>query len=503
MTIQLTSREPIMCRPYRLPYAQRKIVTETINILLDAGIVRESRSNYASPVVLVRKRDGIERMCVDYRRLNAVTKRERVPMMNIDEQLDKLANNKYFTVLDLASGYYQIPIAKECRHLTSFVTTDGQYEFNRLPFGLVNGPSVFSRLMSVISAKLPSNFVSVYMDDLLIPSVSVEDGLNKLKIVLDLLQKEGLTLNLKKCHFLQENVEYLGFEVDAKGVRPGERKTEAVKNFKRPENLREVRQFLGLTGFFRRFIQNYATIASPLTLLTRKETRWKWEDEQEKAFEHLKQSLSERPVLALYNPDAGGNEKSEQEKAFEHLKQSLSERPVLALYNPDADLEVHTDASKDGLAGILVQKDDDEALKPIAFFSRQTSQAENNYHSYELESLAVVEALERFRVYLLGRQFKVVTDCNSLKTIMKKRDLLPRIARWILKLQEYQFSIEHRPGNRMLHADALSRNPNEDARTTEVASIDVLTVRIEDQDWVLTMQLQDKLLANIRAKLHL
>ncbi|KAK9712744.1 hypothetical protein QE152_g24736 [Popillia japonica] len=141
--------------------------------------------------------------------------------------------------------------------------------------------------MSVISAKLPSNFVSVYMDDLLIPS------------------KEGLTLNLKKCHFLQENVEYLGFELDAKGVRPGERKTEAVKNFKRPENVREVRQFLWLTGFFRRFIQNYATIARPLTLLTRKETLWKWEDEQEKAFEHLKQSLSERPVLALYNPDAG------------------------------------------------------------------------------------------------------------------------------------------------------------------------------------------------------
>lgn len=250
LNIELTSTEPVACRPYRLPYTQRDIVKGTVGELLQAGIMRPSKSSYASPVVLVGKRTGGERMCIDYRRLNSVTKKEYVPPMCVDEQLDHLSKKKYFTSLDFASGYYQVPVAEESRHLTAFVTDDGVFEFERMPFGLVNAPSVFNRLMRTVFADLVPDVITIYMDDILIASETVEEGLEKLDCVFRVLRQEGLTLNPRKCRFLFESVEYLGIEIDRDGVRPGRAKIDAVKEFKRPENVHEVRQFLGLTGFF-------------------------------------------------------------------------------------------------------------------------------------------------------------------------------------------------------------------------------------------------------------
>ncbi|XP_001810078.1 retrovirus-related Pol polyprotein from transposon 297 [Tribolium castaneum] len=466
MNIKLTNNEVVRYRPYRLPYAQREEVDKIVDDMLSAGIISDSNSEYSSPVLLVKKKDGSNRLCIDYRRLNAITVKEYVPMQIIDEQLDLLSGNGYFTTLDLASGYMQVPVAKESRHLTSFVTTTGQYEFNRMPFGLVNAPSVFNRLMNMVTRKIGRGVVTIYMDDILIPSKTVGEGLEKLTLVLQTIRDLGLTLKLSKCRFLFTKLEYLGYEIDANGVRPGSRKVNAITDFPRPTNVHEVRQFLGLCNFFRRFVQDYAKIARYLTLLTKNDQRFIWSEDQE--------------------------------NAFLTLKKILSEKPILSLYDPTAEFQVYCDASKQGLAGIYLQKKKVDAVwKPVCYFSRQTTEDEKKFHSYELEALAVVESLDRFRVYLLGRKFTVITDCNSLKTMMTKRDMSPRLGRWFLKLQEYDFDIQHRAGSRMQHVDALSRNPTEPAREVEVADAKIYSLRIDMSDWLLTMQLQDKKIVDI------
>ncbi|KYB25609.1 hypothetical protein TcasGA2_TC034292 [Tribolium castaneum] len=467
MNIKLTNnKEVVRYRPYRLPYAQREEVDKIVDEMLSAGIISDSNSEYSSPVLLVKKKDGSNRLCIDYRRLNAITVKEYVPMQIIDEQLDLLSGNGYFTTLDLASGYMQVPVAKESRHLTSFVTTTGQYEFNRMPFGLVNAPSVFNRLMNMVTRKIGRGVVTIYMDDILIPSKTVGKGLEKLTLVLKTIRDLGLTLKLSKCRFLFTKLEYLGYEIDANGVRPSSRKVNAITDFPRPTNVHEVRQFLGLCNFFRRFVQDYAKIARHLTLLTKNDQRFIWSEDQA--------------------------------NAFLPLKKILSEKPILSLYDPTAEFQVYCDASKQGLAGTYLQKKKVDAVwKPVCYFSRQTTEDEKKFHSYELEALAVVESLDRFRVYLLGRKFTVITDCNSLKTMMTKRDMSPRLGRWFLKLQEYDFDIQHRAGSRMQHVDALSRNPTEPSREVEVADAKIYSLRIDMSDWLLTMQLQDKKIVDI------
>lgn len=323
-----------------------------------------------------------------------------------------------------------------------------------MPFGLCNAPSVFQRLMTKI-LKPYQQIATVYLDDILIWSTTVDEHLEKLGIILNLLEEEGLTLNLAKCKFLSTSVSYLGYEITQEGVRPGEEKINSVKNFPRPTTVRQVRQFLGLSSYFRQFVKDFSVISKPLTILTHKNVAWKWNDEQE--------------------------------IAFNRLKNILGMRPLLAIYNPEAETEVHCDASQSGLAGVLLQKVGDK-MHPVYYFSKQTSKTEAKYHSYELETLAVVRSLEKFRVYLLGKKFKVVTDCSAITTANTKKDLVPRIARWWLLLQEYDFTVEHRSGTKMRHVDALSRNP------VEIATI----LRIEPADWVLSAQLTDAKLKHIR-----
>ena len=386
-------------------------------------------------------------------------------MPSLEEQLDTLAGNKYFTTVDFMSGYYQIPIDEKSKRLTAFVTTEGQYEFNKMPFGLVNAPNVFNKLMQHVVQRIGPNIVVTYMDDVLIPSATVAEGIEKLQKVFRVLWELGLTLKLSKCKFLYTRLDYLGFEISSEGARPGKKKTEAVKNFETPTNAHEVRQFLGLCGFFRKFVEGFSLIARPLTELTKKDRTFEWTEHQE--------------------------------QAFQILKDGLVQPPILALYNRQAELEVHTDACKDGIAGMLLQKNERGVLQPLAYYSRKTTELEAKYHSYELEALAVVETIDRYRVYLLGRHFTVGTDCNLLKTIMTKKDMTPRIGRWYLKLQEYDFTIIHRSGQRMSHIDALSRHPNEPGKEPEEADLKIYSLRFNGADWLLTMQIQDERLKQI------
>lgn len=270
-----------------------------------------------------------------------------------------------------------------------------------------------------------------------------------------------LTLRLEKCSFFKESIDYLGREISKQGVRLGHRKIEAVLLMEAPRSVKQVRQFLGLAGYFRRFIANFATIVEQLTRLTKKDEPWSWKEEQNQAFSVIKDRLTTRPVLTIFDPD----------------------RPT----------EVHTDASTIGVGAVLLQLVDNK-MTVVAYFSKQTTADQRCYYSYELETMAVVLALRYFRAYVLGIHFKVVTDCNALRATFIKRDLLPRIGRWWLEVQEYTFEVEYRAGAKMAHADALSRNPV--PLTLEIAQVD-----LTEGDWILAAQLQDEQLVRIRTVL--
>lgn len=448
MEIHLTTNKPVSRRPYRLSHSENEKVRQKIKELLDKNIIKESNSQYASPIIAVPKKNGEIRLCVDYRELNKITVKDKYPLPLIEEQLDKLAGKRYFTSLDLVAGFHQIPIHPNSTHITAFVTPDGLYEYLRVPMGLCNSPAVFQRAINKMLGELRGVKVLAYIDDLLIPSETVVEGLEMLRQVLEKIRVAGFKLNVAKCSFLQQKLEYLGHEVTVDGVKPGVQKIQAVKQFPVPTNVVQIRQFVGLASYFRKYVRDFATIARPLTQLTKKNVTWSWGDEQN--------------------------------KAFEVLKEKLSSRPVLVLYNSGARTEVHTDASKFGLGGMLLQEQGDKQLKPVMYFSKVTTAVEQLYHSYDLETLAVVETIKRFRVYLIGVHFKLVTDCTALRATFEKKDMIPRVARWWLGVQEYDFSIEYRPGVKMQHVDALSRNP-----------VNVSTVQGEG-DWFLTVQLQDE-----------
>lgn len=456
MSISLLDDTPVVYRPYRLAVKEKEIVRQMVDELQENNIIRPSVSSYASPVILVKKKTGDYRLCIDYRALNKKTIKENYPLPLIDDQLDQLAGNEYFTTLDLASGYYQIPIAEQDKYKTAFVTPEGHFEFNRMPFGLANAPAVFQRMIHQVLGNLRHKEALAYLDDIILPSKDVEEGMSKLKSVLEMLSSAGLTLKLSKCVFFKRSVDYLGFEVSGNGIKPGAKKIEAVENFPIPSNQHTVRQFLGLASFFRRFVQGFSIIAKPLTYLLKKDTPWVWG--------------------------------SEQQKAFEDLKKALVNKPTLALYNPNSETELHTDACKIGIAGILLQKNKQGVLSPVAYFSKQTSPEEQNYSSYDLETLAVVASLQKFRAYLIGIKFKIITDCNSLRATFSKRDMLPRVARWWTQMQEFSFDIEYKAGKSMAHVDALSRNPPIVHNHESEFKVQTIT---EETDWIITVQNAD------------
>lgn len=364
---------------------------------------------------------------MDYRELNDNTVPERFPLPLISDQIARLHGGQYFSVLDLASGFHQIRIAEESIERTAFVTPDGQYEYLAMPFGLKNAPSVFQRSIINALGDLVNSYVIVYMDDVLIVSASVEDALDRLKSVLQILTDKGFSLNFKKCKFLKKKVEYLGFEVSEGQVRPNPRKVEALTLLPPPETVTQLRQFIGLASYFRQFVPKFSQTMTPLyALLTASNGKLNW--------------------------------KLEHEAVRKQIISVLTSEPVLTIFDPDLDAELHTDASAIGYGAVLMQKKAGK-LHAVAYYSKRTTAAESRYHSYELETLAVVNAVKHFRHYLHGRKFLVVTDCSSLQMTRKKLDLTPRVHRWWAFLQSFDFDIVHRGGKLMSHADFFSRNP--------------------------------------------
>jgi len=374
---------------------------------------------------------------------------------------------KLFTNLDnMFSGYYQLPMSKDAIKKTSFITPDGQYEFKRMLFGLANGPSVYQRMINQVLGPLRFTIAMVFMDDVLIPSRTVEEGLANLEIVLKLFSEANLTLNPNKCNFLCTKIEYLGFDIFEGTIAPSKKKYWAVTNFPRPRDVHNVRQYLGFTGYFRRYVQQYAQIEKPLTHLLHKNVTWEWTQDQE--------------------------------EAFIKLKQVLTDKPVLQLYDPLAETEVHCDASQLGLGAILLQRDEQALMHPVVYASRQTTAEEARYHSTELKTLAAVWSFQKFRTYLIGRKFKVVTDCVAVRWTFSKKNIVPGIARWWLQTMDFDFEVEHPAGDKMNHVDALSRNPNKcEEMADETEKLYVLLNTLSDEDWLTIAQRQDKKVTEI------
>lgn len=425
--IQLTSNIPISFRPRRLAYSDKQIVDKNVDELLRTGKIRHSNSPYAFQLVLPPKKDGTKRMCVDYKPLNKIMIKNSYPLPLIDDCLERMEGMKYFTTLDLKNGFHQIRVAEDSVQYTAFVTPTGQYEYNYMPFGLKTGPGTFQRFMNWALAEfIREGSVVTYMDDMTLVSKNIPEHLHLLKRVLRRLAEFRLEINTSKCKFCYSEIDIYGFTVNSKGARPNGRHLEAVKNMMPPKNVDQVDKILGLFSYFHRFIKSYSTYSAPIRYSTKNGIQFQWTEECQ--------------------------------TIFENLKRQLTSAPILAIYNPKRETELHCDACAKGYGGILLQRQDDGKMHPIAYFSKSTTPAESVLHSYELETLAIVYSLERFETYL-GIPFTIVTDCEALVQTMNMQRTSPKIARWALYMQKFDFNIKHRSGKLMGHVDTLSRYP--------------------------------------------
>ena len=295
MQVDVGNNEPIKMRPYRTPIKNREVIDKAIDEMLDADVIRRSRSPWSFPVVIVDKKDGSKRFCVDFRRLNKVTKKNSYPLPLIDDILALLGKAKYFTSLDLKSGYWQVAMDEKDKEKTAFACHKGLFEFNVMPFGLSNAPAVFQELMSVVLQGC-NDFSTAYLDDIMIFSPTLEEHLEHICVIFDRLRQHNLKLKLKKCSFLKSETHYLGFVISEEGIKPDQKKVEAIRSLPVPTCVREVRSFIGMCSYYRRFIPNFSQIAEPIIALTRKYAHFKWSDTHQKAFDYLKDSLTAVPL---------------------------------------------------------------------------------------------------------------------------------------------------------------------------------------------------------------
>ncbi|GJR71834.1 reverse transcriptase domain-containing protein [Tanacetum coccineum] len=411
---------PVARSPYRLAPSKMQELSGQLQELQDKGFIRPSHSPWGAPVLFVKKKDGSFRMCIDYRELNKLTVKNRYPLPRIDDLFDQLQGSRYFSKIDLRSGYHQLRVHEEDIPKTAFRTRYGHFEFTVMPFGLTNAPAVFMDLMNRVCKPYLDKFVIVFIDDILIYSKSKEEHEVHLRLVLELLRKEKLYAKFSKCEFWLQEVHFLGHVVNQNGIHVDPGKIEAVKNWEAPTSPTGVRSFLGLAGYYRRFIANFSRIAKPLTLLTQKNKKYVWGAEQEEAFQLLKSKLCDAPILSL--PD--GVE----------------------------DFVVYCDASNQGLGCVLMQRN-----KVIAYASRQLKIHEKNYTTHDLELGAVVFALKIWRHYLYGTKSVIYTDHKSLQHIFDQKELNMRQRRWIELFSDYECEIRYHPGKANVVADALSR----------------------------------------------
>ena len=427
--IDVGGAKPIRQPSYRVPIAKKDVIDTEVEKMLVKEIIRPSTSPWSSPIVLVSKPDGSTRFCIDYRKVNSVTKKDAYPLPRIDDTLNALGGAKYFTTLDLQSGYWQVGLEEKSKEVTAFTTSKGHWEFNVLPFGLTNAPATFQRLMDLVLTGLHWSECLVYLDDIIIFGRTFDEHLSRLRTVLERLNQAGLTLKPSKCQWARNEVIYLGHLIDGTGIRPDPAKCKAVKDFPIPKSKTDVRAFLGLASYYRRFIKDFAEIAKPLTELTKTKNncKFEWCEKTQNAFELLKSRLLNPPILRC--PDF--------------------KCPFI----------LQTDASNYGLGVVLAQERDGEEIV-IAYASRQLKESERKYATIQKECLAIVWGIKYFHYFLFGQpHFTIITDHCPLQWIKKMEPKSQMIQRWICEIQGYSFSVQHRNGTANANADALSRCP--------------------------------------------
>ncbi|KAI4883695.1 hypothetical protein NFI96_009130 [Prochilodus magdalenae] len=456
--IRLNDPRPFRERSRRIAPADIDDVRQHINELLAAGVIKESRSPYASPIVVARKKNGCVRMCIDYRTLNARTIPDQYTMPRIDDALDCLSGSKWFSVLDLRSGYYQIAMAAEDQEKTAFISPLGFYEFQRMPQGIMGAPATFQRIMEKAVGDMHLLQVIVYLDDIIVFGKTLEEHEERLLKVLDRLEEVGLKVSISKCQFCQPQVKYVGHIISSAGIATDPDKVAVVKNWPRPTDVKTLRSFLGFCGYYRRFIANYSAIVRPLTELTKgyPPVRCGRKLAKDQGKTYFKES---EPFGDRWNVDCS--------EAFHRIISCLTHAPVLAFADPNKPYILHVDASMSGLGAVLNQKYP-EGLKPVAFASRKLSLSEQHYPVHQLEFLALKWAVvDKFHDYLYGARFTVRTDNNPLTYVLTTAKLNATGHRWLAALSTYDFDIQYRPGRTNIDADLLSRKDSPDPQARE------------------------------------
>ena len=429
-----TTGPPIAQQAYRTPLTKRKVIEDDIDRMLEEGVIRPSASPWASPVTLAPKRDGSIRFCVDFRRVNDVTKKDRYPLPLIQDIFDQLGGSRVYSTLDLRAGFWQLPVVERDIPKTAFRCHRGHYEFLKLPFGLANAPSAFQRTMDFVLSDLIGVSALVYVDDIVVFSPDLDTHAGHLREVFERLERHGLRLKASKCTFAQDEVKLLGHIISGEGFATDPDKTDVISKLQAPKSVNEVRSFLGMANYYRACIPNYAMVSEPLVKLTRKTEPFVWGEEQNVAFYMFKQLLTSSHVMAY-------------PKINEPYK-------------------LYTDACNYAVGAILVQEHDG-VEKVVQYVSHQLSGSQLRWATIEKEAYAVVYAIQKLRPYLYGADVTVYTDHRPLTCLFTKEMVNTKIQRWAVLLAEYGAKIQYRKGKNNICADMLSR-----IKSVEIATID-------------------------------
>ena len=451
-TIDVGSAKPLRQAPRRLPPAKQQIVLDEIRDLSKAGLISPSKSPWCSPVVLVTKKDGSgHRLCLDYRKLNDLTVKDSYPLPRTDTILDALSGSAFFCKLEMRSGFYQIKMSSKDKQKTAFSAPgSGLWEWEVMPQGLTNSPATFERVAEQVFSGIPYDRLCIFMDDLIVHGRDFDSTAGRLEEAFQRLRVHHLKLHPGKCALFQERVEFLGHVISKNGVETQPSKTDAIRGWPTPRSVKDIQSFVGLATYYRRFIKNFSDIARPLHDLTKKQVKFHWGPDQEAAFQALKTALTSTPILAYADPTIGE-------------------------YILDAD------CSATG-AGAVLSQVQGGIERVIAFYSRALSDAERRYCTTRRELLSVVDAVKHFHHYLYGQRVKIRSDHGALQWLTNFRQPEGQIARWIMRLAEYNYSIEFRPGRVHNNADALSRRPCADSDCRHCARLDrTEAIKIDDR----------------------